>query len=108
MQNFDNTMRTTISSVTRDHPMDPELVCRDIVLPQTIEEELAIIAAALDAGIDPFPPRKEIHYPTVSCGSITHYLTSGCQRHDALFIFISSRVFFAKHQQLEVIINKCR
>ncbi|MDC0047424.1 hypothetical protein OAJ29_00260 [Euryarchaeota archaeon] len=27
--------------------------------PQTIEEELAIIAAALDAGIDPFPPRKE-------------------------------------------------
>ena len=23
--------------------------------PQTIEEELAIIAAALDAGIDPFP-----------------------------------------------------
>jgi hypothetical protein len=27
--------------------------------PQTIEEELAIIAAALDAGIDPFPPIKE-------------------------------------------------
>ena len=27
--------------------------------PQTIEEELEIIAAALDAGIDPFPPRKE-------------------------------------------------
>ena len=27
--------------------------------PQTIEEELAIIAAALDAGIYPFPPRNE-------------------------------------------------
>lgn len=27
--------------------------------PETIEEELEIIAAALDAGIDPFPPIKE-------------------------------------------------
>tara|TARA_Y100001970_G_C13734444_1_gene603096 strand:+ start:425 stop:604 length:180 start_codon:yes stop_codon:yes gene_type:complete len=27
--------------------------------PETIEEELAIIAEALDAGIDPFPPKKE-------------------------------------------------
>ena len=27
--------------------------------PETIEEELEIIAAALEAGIDPFPPRKE-------------------------------------------------
>lgn len=33
-------MRTTISSVQRDHPMDPELVCRDIRLPSTIEEEI--------------------------------------------------------------------
>ena len=40
MENFDRTMRTTISSITRDHPMDPELVCRDIVLPQTVEEEI--------------------------------------------------------------------
>jgi len=27
--------------------------------PETIEEELAIIAEAIDAGIDPFPPQKE-------------------------------------------------
>lgn len=27
--------------------------------PETIEEELEIIAAALEAGIDPFPPQKE-------------------------------------------------
>ena len=27
--------------------------------PETIEEELAIIAEALEAGIDPFPPKKE-------------------------------------------------
>ncbi|MAK40394.1 MAG: hypothetical protein CL993_01535 [Euryarchaeota archaeon] len=27
--------------------------------PQTIEEELEIIAQALEAGIDPFPPKKE-------------------------------------------------
>ena len=27
--------------------------------PETIEEELEIIAAALEAGIDPFPPREE-------------------------------------------------
>ncbi|MDP6562829.1 MAG: hypothetical protein VX402_01330 [Candidatus Thermoplasmatota archaeon] len=27
--------------------------------PETIEEELAIIAEAIDAGIDPFPPKKE-------------------------------------------------
>ncbi|MDC0212281.1 hypothetical protein OAK49_00655 [Euryarchaeota archaeon] len=27
--------------------------------PETIEEELAIIAEALNAGIDPFPPKKE-------------------------------------------------
>ncbi len=27
--------------------------------PETIEEELAIIAEAIDAGIDPFPPNKE-------------------------------------------------
>jgi|TARA_B100001105_G_scaffold152213_1_gene122135 hypothetical protein len=27
--------------------------------PETIEEELAIIAEALDAGIDPFLPKKE-------------------------------------------------
>ena len=27
--------------------------------PETIEEELEIIAAALEAGIDPFPPKKE-------------------------------------------------
>jgi hypothetical protein len=27
--------------------------------PETIEEELEIIAAAIDAGIDPFPPIKE-------------------------------------------------
>ena len=27
--------------------------------PQTIEEELAIIAAALEAGIDPFTPLKK-------------------------------------------------
>ena len=33
-------MRTTISSITRDHPMDPELVCRDMRLPPTIEEEI--------------------------------------------------------------------
>ena len=26
--------------------------------PETIEEELAIIAQALEAGIDPFPPKK--------------------------------------------------
>tara|TARA_B100000029_G_scaffold321555_1_gene313974 strand:- start:241 stop:423 length:183 start_codon:yes stop_codon:yes gene_type:complete len=26
--------------------------------PETIEEELAIISQALDAGIDPFPPKK--------------------------------------------------
>jgi hypothetical protein len=32
-------MRTTISS-TRDHPLDPELVCTDIVLPATLEEEI--------------------------------------------------------------------
>jgi len=28
--------------------------------PETIEEELEIIAAALEAGIDPFPPRKNL------------------------------------------------
>ena len=27
--------------------------------PETIEEELAIIAEAIEAGIDPFPPKKE-------------------------------------------------
>ncbi|MCP2502719.1 MAG: hypothetical protein NLN66_01535 [Candidatus Thalassarchaeaceae archaeon] len=27
--------------------------------PETIEDELEIIAAALEAGIDPFPPIKE-------------------------------------------------
>ena len=27
--------------------------------PETIEEELEIIAAAINAGIDPFPPKKE-------------------------------------------------
>ena len=27
--------------------------------PETIEEELEIIAAALEAGLDPFPPRQE-------------------------------------------------
>ena len=27
--------------------------------PETIEEELAIIAEAIDAGIDPFPQKKE-------------------------------------------------
>lgn len=27
--------------------------------PETIEEELEIIAQALEAGIDPFPPKKE-------------------------------------------------
>ena len=27
--------------------------------PETIEEELEIIAEAIDAGIDPFPPKKE-------------------------------------------------
>ena len=27
--------------------------------PETIEEELEIIAAALEAGIDPLPPKKE-------------------------------------------------
>ncbi|MDP7002399.1 MAG: hypothetical protein QF911_02345 [Candidatus Thalassarchaeaceae archaeon] len=27
--------------------------------PETIEEELEIIADALDAGIDPFPPKRQ-------------------------------------------------
>ena len=27
--------------------------------PETIEEELEIIAEAINAGIDPFPPKKE-------------------------------------------------
>ncbi len=27
--------------------------------PETIEEELEIISQALEAGIDPFPPKKE-------------------------------------------------
>lgn len=27
--------------------------------PETIEEELEIIALALEAGIDPFPPKKQ-------------------------------------------------
>ena len=27
--------------------------------PETIEEELSIIAEAIEAGIDPFPPKKE-------------------------------------------------
>ena len=27
--------------------------------PETIEEELEIIAEAIDAGIDPFPPKRE-------------------------------------------------
>ena len=27
--------------------------------PETIEEELEIISQALDAGIDPFPPKRE-------------------------------------------------
>jgi hypothetical protein len=27
--------------------------------PETIEEELEIIAEAIDAGINPFPPKKE-------------------------------------------------
>ena len=27
--------------------------------PETIEEELAILAEAIEAGIDPFPPKKE-------------------------------------------------
>lgn len=33
-------MRATITSSLRDHPLDPELVCRDVVLPFTIEEEI--------------------------------------------------------------------
>ncbi|MBI88170.1 MAG: hypothetical protein CMB67_03985 [Euryarchaeota archaeon] len=32
--------------------------CEFLRPPETIEEELAIIAEALDAGIDPFPPKK--------------------------------------------------
>ena len=31
----------------------------DIKPPETIEEELEIISQALEAGIDPFPPKKE-------------------------------------------------
>ena len=31
----------------------------DIRPPETIEEELEIISQALEAGIDPFPPRTE-------------------------------------------------
>ena len=31
----------------------------DIRPPETIEEELEIISQALEAGIDPFPPKKE-------------------------------------------------
>jgi len=27
--------------------------------PETLDEELALIATAIEAGIDPFPPRKE-------------------------------------------------
>gem|GEM_PF-113437 len=33
--------------------------CMDIRPPETIEEELEIISQALEAGIDPFPPKKE-------------------------------------------------
>lgn len=33
-------MRNTVNSITRDHPLDPELVCRDVVLPYTVEEEI--------------------------------------------------------------------
>jgi hypothetical protein len=36
---MEKTMRTTISS-NRDHPLDPELVCQERVLPATIEEEI--------------------------------------------------------------------
>lgn len=35
------------------------LECDNMKKPETIEEELEIIAAAIDAGIDPFPPIKE-------------------------------------------------
>ena len=35
------------------------LECDKMKQPETIEEELEIIAAAIDAGIDPFPPIKE-------------------------------------------------
>ena len=27
--------------------------------PETLEEELALLASAMEAGIDPFPPKKE-------------------------------------------------
>ena len=33
--------------------------CDEMSGPETIEEELAIIAEALEAGIDPFLPKKE-------------------------------------------------
>jgi len=33
--------------------------CEAMKPPETIEEELAIIAEAIEAGIDPFPPEKE-------------------------------------------------
>jgi hypothetical protein len=36
---METAMRTTISS-NRDHPLDPELVCQERVLPATIEEEI--------------------------------------------------------------------
>ena len=32
-------MHTSISTI-KDHPMDPELICRDVVLPFTVEEEI--------------------------------------------------------------------
>ena len=35
------------------------LECDKMKQPETIEEELEIIAAAIDAGIDPYPPIKE-------------------------------------------------
>ena len=33
-------MRTTISSSLKDHPLDPELVRRDVVISTTVEEEI--------------------------------------------------------------------
>lgn len=41
IQNFsmDRAMRTTLSS-NHDHPLDPELVCQERILPASIEEEI--------------------------------------------------------------------
>jgi len=36
---MENAMRTTISS-SHDHPLDPELVCQERILPSSIEEEI--------------------------------------------------------------------